>query len=463
MPVVKLPSGSVHEVPSHGQHRLIEQHMRNDGTRRFSEFTFNMDTGIVRSDTFEDKLGWMAGPNEPPARPRHIGGGERPIEDYLHGPQNMYNEPKMAHWTARTPEEEEYRQKEKKRRFEELYNSPIPSRRPVQKVPKMVWPMYGTMDGRHEKGDNMPQLTTGTRVQIPDPTGQDKYAYGTVVELKEGVPKGCELLCMDKPHPDYQDASTVVGPDHGLVTSHSNMRMMQVRSRTGMYEGVPPHIGMFNPEPFTYQSVEFPRNSLGRVIKVEKETATLTWLNVKQLRHDKFHVPLDYLRWCRYDPETNKIKNMWYSTHSPLKEGEVLVYWSDKPCQIGGRNDMHAVTRGVLLRHRGLDPDRCCINAEVVAGMDTDAIGQIARVRKQDVRKFEEPFIPRGQEVEVVAEILFRKKSLQGRKGRVILATDFEGDVGIEFPEDIGAGSLDGAGTEGRCLYVPADSVRETE
>jgi hypothetical protein len=48
-------------------------------------------------------------------------------------------------------------------------------------------------------------------------------------------------------------------------------------------------------------------------------------------------------------------------------------------------------------------------------------------------------------------------------KGKVILSTDAEGDVGIEFPDDIGAGSLDGIGREGHCIYIEASLVKSSE
>jgi hypothetical protein len=93
--------------------------------------------------------------------------------------------------------------------------------------------------------------------------------------------------------------------------------------------------------------------------------------------------------------------------------------------------------------------------------MPRETLGMGVKIRTQDVMPFEGSFFSSGEEVEVVAEVVFRKKSLQGRRGRVILPTDADGDVGVEFPEDIGAGSLDGVGEEGRCLYIPADAVKE--
>lgn len=47
--------------------------------------------------------------------------------------------------------------------------------------------------------------------------------------------------------------------------------------------------------------------------------------------------------------------------------------------------------------------------------------------------------------------------------GKVILSTDAEGDVGIEFEEDLGAGSLDGIGKEGHCIYIEASLVKSSE
>ena len=67
------------------------------------------------------------------------------------------------------------------------------------------------------------------------------------------------------------------------------------------------------------------------------------------------------------------------------------------------------------------------------------------------------------QEVEITAEINFKKRSLKGMVGEVILSTDRDGDVGIELKEDINAGSLDGVGKGGHCIYIEASLVKISE
>jgi hypothetical protein len=183
------------------------------------------------------------------------------------------------------------------------------------------------------------------------------------------------------------------------------------------------------------------------------------WKNVKELKGQPFHVPKDNLRWCRFDPGTNTVSRTWYTTHMPHAAGDILVYWSDKPYMISGSRRGYPITRGVLLRHVSNDPENRGLIVTPLSGMPSEWIGMKVKIPKNSVRKFEEPFIDVGEEVEIVAEVMFKKKNLQRSRGTVILATDFEGDIGIQFPEDIGAGSLDGIGKEGRCLYIPAESV----
>jgi len=171
-----------------------------------------------------------------------------------------------------------------------------------------------------------------------------------------------------------------------------------------------------------------------------------------------FHVPKDQLRWCKFDPKTFKIERAWYTSKTIPTSGDILVYSSDKPLRLGSQ---YVVTKGVLLRHSGLNSENRCLNVTILSGMDSSVIGSTCTVRRGDVEPFEGSFIDAGANVEVVAKVMFRKKSLMGKRGVAILATDFEGDLGVEFPEDIGAGSLDGAGTLGKCLYIPSESVKK--
>jgi len=102
---------------------------------------------------------------------------------------------------------------------------------------------------------------------------------------------------------------------------------------------------------------------------------------------------------------------------------------------------------------------------KIIGECADNLLNRTADVRVDYLRKHPSPdnFYRPGQQVEIVAVVDFRKKPLQGMKGQVILSTDREGDVGIEFTEDIGAGSLDGIGKEGHCIYIEASLVKSSE
>ena len=54
-------------------------------------------------------------------------------------------------------------------------------------------------------------------------------------------------------------------------------------------------------------------------------------------------------------------------------------------------------------------------------------------------------------------EVLFKKRSLKGKKGRIIDRS--ENEVMLELEDNIGAGNGDGAGKAGHCVVVPMDSI----
>ena len=60
-------------------------------------------------------------------------------------------------------------------------------------------------------------------------------------------------------------------------------------------------------------------------------------------------------------------------------------------------------------------------------------------------------------------KILPKNHPLQGEKATVILPVDPDGDIGVVFKENIGAGSLDGMGPNGHCLYIPEKSLKKSE
>jgi hypothetical protein len=126
----------------------------------------------------------------------------------------------------------------------------------------------------------------------------------------------------------------------------------------------------------------------------------------------------------------------------------------------------HVVPGGTVVELLEYSGDRYKTwHCRIIGGCSDFLVGQTLRIRASHMKTHPKPdmFYRPGQTVEIVAEIDFRKKPLQGMKGKVILSTDAEGDVGIEFKEDIGAGSLDGIGREGHCIYIEASLVKSSE
>lgn len=90
------------------------------------------------------------------------------------------------------------------------------------------------------------------------------------------------------------------------------------------------------------------------------------------------------------------------------------------------------------------------------------AKGKVVHPRGCPMNSFPHSLFLIGQQVRVDREnFKFRNRELHNLCGEVLLGTDVEGDVGVQFDEDLGAGSLDGIGDDGKCLFVPAACLKE--
>lgn len=499
MPFIVEVDGHRHQIDQ-GDQRL--QTLNMDMERKVQirkEYRFNSPSVEVRVLTYEEPmLDYFAADREVtmPApvlvddNIRHIKNflvqdGDKHYQEYeprrnVDGEQIISRaqyERKFGHTKVAVRPEE--RERGKRALFESMYRpTPRPTSKDFGNKPSFSSP-WDTPQKLKES--HMPDWVTGARVQVADPMGQERYASGTVIEVKEGLPRGTTLICLDKPKPDGDDPLDICGSGYGHLVRTQDLRPLRdPRNHEAWYMDVPEHLAVVAPEGFTYMDITFPRGAVGRVITGPSSAGegsgyTIAWLNVRD-RHFRggsdgkkewsnvFSVPGDPLRWCRIEPGTYKVKRTFYSTFSPFEVGDYLVYVSEKPIPFPSKNGKeiqnHVVIPGVIFRHRGWDTERNCIQAVIVGGMSPETLGANLNLRKQDVRKFDQPFIPVGSAVEIVAEVIFKKKNLQGRRAKAVLPTDVDGDVGLEFPEDMGAGSLDGAGREGRCLYVPSQSVR---
>lgn len=496
MPCSVSIDNRIYSVPDGPYTILTTEHAAHKGVRIQKEYQFSYPTSWVRIKTWEIDSGtWWSKVEENSLveQPKLVDDRAVNIDKFLvKSPQGLmplssalrtYLEQKNDR-TSKTFEEREKMHREK---YPEPYGAKKTQTETDNQYFKEASPMEVKMKGS--------EFVTGTRVKIPDPRrtlGHEPCVYGTIVEMKETPTyrtQGKTLVCMDKPNPEeFQDESSKCGEGYGHFIETKRIRALPSLNRSS-FKGIPEHVGVTTRNGFKHDGVYFPPYTVGRILCIVEgpghtgTIASVAWLNLpdnkrgvwqsndgeKVYKHC-FNVPSHLLSWCRFSPESYKVRNIWYTTFSELKEGDYLVYQGERamavsPLRISEEQINRAsyfVTKGVVLRHAGWDQSHQCVLGTIAGGMPKETWGQKLSLRKNDVRPLGETYLPAGQRVEVVAEVVFKKRNLQGRTGEVILPTDEDGDVGVEFPEDIGAGSLDGAGKQGRCLYVPANTLKKT-
>jgi len=336
---------------------------------------------------------------------------------------------------------------------------------------KLLDEIFGAEDGqkdRIEEGDSVFQ--TGRRV-----TFRSKYLRGgaTGTLVKKVSPDGVWLVCSDIQRAEFGQSSALCGRGHGLFVPEKNMELLLEGNDPGIWDNVPGHIGVVVTQDFHQDGILFHRGTIGRIVSSNPDTSVISWINHSSCGSGQFRneaglgncwtVPTPPLRMCRlaHDHGGNKqAGDVWPAFESAVqfKSGDIVVYRGPKPTTIPGDRRNYGICNGAILRIGAASRRHSAVT--VLTGCDEKIIGAEVRVPTEWLVKFEHEFIPTKKKVEIVAEINFRKKSLQGKSGRVVLATDADGDVGVEFDEDIRGGCLDGAGRDGRCLYVSSKALR---
>lgn len=149
-----------------------------------------------------------------------------------------------------------------------------------------------------------------------------------------------------------------------------------------------------------------------------------------------------------------------------LKEGDLARV--SRGYNLSGQSksgEVFKIPSGSIVRIKSSSANRRNHIVEIVSCPTLELLGGSATVADRLLEPLETPelFFAKGKEVQVTAEVSFRGLSLRGKRAKVILPTDPEGDVGLEFPENLRAGSLDGLGRSGYCLYVKADALKTSE
>ncbi len=355
---------------------------------------------------------------------------------------------------------------------------PVPSYRSPSRQKGRVNPMTGR------------KLRTGTRIVFRSPETGDRHT-GTVVgripEMEDnGYHLDSYLVCVDVHSPYHLAFPRHTGEGHGIVLD-SNTTPVDFLGTGGKWGAVPSGVGVFVTKAFSCDGIKFRKGDAGRVIvgdRTRSGTPGKIWISwVRQ--NSKFGAEKE-------DSSGRMWNNVWAVPFSKLRMGfcatghyEEMELWApyDAVDVVYNIGDIITIT-GNSVRCETTDGRESAIpadtiaeivsnyggsrkdawNVEIVGGCPDRFLGAKIGIREGYMSPYStENFFRTGQSVEITAVVDFRKIPLKGMKGKVILSTDEDGDVGIEFPEDIGAGSLDGAGTEGHCVYLEASAVKSSE
>ncbi len=343
------------------------------------------------------------------------------------------------------------------------------------------------MQMENKEPDQMPKerLHTGQRLHFRHP--QDgSWVSGTIIDpdldrknRMRALPEGRVLVCADEQDmKNFRDAPELTGEGYGVIVSRSKIALFSKNFSTDAYDTVPDHIGIVTVQEFFHDDVTFNRYSTGRLVQINAGgTALISWYKKKNGRfantlvkrsngkvvawENCYNVPTEYLNWCRLSSSTS-VEVVWPGRFLPqapkFNVRDYIVYTAERSLKVGGPDGHYfAIAKGAILQITGQDSQGVHYLVRTVSscrkGLETQLTSDAFVLLKAS-------YLPGGTPVEVTAHLEFKKRDLQGQKGVIVLPTDADGDVGVEFNEDIGAGSLDGHGKSRHCLYVPADSVQ---
>jgi len=237
-----------------------------------------------------------------------------------------------------------------------------------------------------------------------------------------------------------------------------------VWNRDALYD-IPQELKVVVGGTFIYDGVEFPTGHYGRVIAIEHhDIVTVSW---SSLRNDAFRDEAPH-RHCYSVPSPNLLWSLYLGgdmlmppTSNPRYPVGTRLRYTGRPMQVASPKGGHAtLPHGCVVSVASCSTKNALIT---LRGMCSPiALGSQINIPLASLVASEENLLLGGDTVEVRAEISFRKTSLAGKRGKVVLPQDEDGDVGVEFDEYLTAGSLDGEGKQGHCLYIGASALIKT-
>lgn len=259
-------------------------------------------------------------------------------------------------------------------------------------------------------------------------------------------------------------------------------------SRFQSWKNCPSFIGVLVKSSFVMDDILFEAGSTGNLVRTNRgaDYAYVRWHHTHSsfesyAPHNKrlYAVPLSKLQMVTLGPAYAQLDDgpwdvlaEWApfgaeedSYISQFNKGDIVTLSNigtrvSLPKSLRGRSDeilLEIVSMPSPLKRNSLIQCLC------LSGVPVEALGSTFNVPIQHLKRFKHAFISSLTKVEVVAEVVFRKQTLLGKKATVVLPTDIDGDVGVEFEEDMNAGNLDGAGEDGRCLYIQSSALKVSE
>jgi hypothetical protein len=380
----------------------------------------------------------------------------------------------------------------KERTVAELYSNPIPLKAEKQAPAPLAAPLCGEPDCKvcgEERGKEpeelsaRPQLHTGLRVAVDlgDPTRQ----LATVINFTgKGLPKGHVAICLDvagkidEVNP-FLDELTGIG--YGRFVPWERIRIRDDQSSYRALNGIPAHIGVTVIEDARVDEVKFKAGQTGRIVTNTEGSDGRTLINWnftnknfydpargESIPSGKFtrcySVPQSILAYCRMDFKQRPTA-IWPHTGTEddtinFQAGDYVRAVIVEPQRISNGIRHFRISPGTIMRYQG-PLDRHKSQVILAGGCDPAIIGLATTVGTKGLEKLEGEFLEAGTEVEIVASLDFRKRDLKGLRAVIVLPMDQDGEIGLQFREDIGAGSLDGHGQDKRCLYIHHSTMKK--
>ena len=331
----------------------------------------------------------------------------------------------------------------------------------------------------------LPKYYTGLRVTVSGVEPRRKNA--TVINI-EGAPPGYLAVCFDKPiAPDDSEPmlESLTKPGFGMMVPQSSVRIREDQNSYETFRSIPGHIGVVVTETTRIDDVNFKAGQTGRLIiqpEGPEARVMVNWNFPSKRFYDAasgggyradvpdgrytscYSVPRQMLAFCRLDAVQHNVVVIWPNSGADtegvtFQKGDYVRAVVTDEQRITNGVRQFRVEPGTIMQYIGA-VDRSKSQVSLAGGCDPAVLGLTTVVRTKGLEKVEEEFIDTGGEVEITAEITFRKRGLKGMQAVVLLPMDQDGEIGLQFKENIEAGSLDGHGEDKKCLYVHHSALK---